>query len=193
MSRGPADPDVRALAVAVRDEPPRLGAATRLVCLDGPSGAGKSTLALRLAAAVAALGPGPAPVVATDDLLDGWDDQFTFWPRFESQVLEPLRRGRPGGYRRYDWEHGRFGAEVVPVPATGVLIVEGVSAARSVIRPEATLTVFVTASCPVRRRRSRDRDVRVPPDRLRRWWEAEDAWFAADGTAAAADALYRTG
>ena len=29
----------------------------------------------------------------TDDLLAGWEDQFTFWPRLEEWVLVPLRAG----------------------------------------------------------------------------------------------------
>lgn len=84
------------LARRVLAGPARLGR-TRLVAVDGPSGAGKSAFAARLADALAALpGGSPPPVVHTDDLLDGWDDQLTFWPRLEEWVLGPLRAGRPG-------------------------------------------------------------------------------------------------
>ena len=48
----------------------------------------------------------------TDDLLDGWDDQLTFWDRLEEQVLEPLRHGRPGRYQRYLWHRRRFGGRL---------------------------------------------------------------------------------
>ena len=84
------------LAQRILERPPLLGP-VRLVAVDGPSGAGKSWFARRLSQAAG------IPVVHTDDLLDGWEDQFTFWKRLEEQVLEPLRHGRPATYQRYLW------------------------------------------------------------------------------------------
>lgn len=175
------------LARRVLAGPARLGR-TRLVAVDGPSGAGKSVFATRLADAVAAL-PGGArpPVVRTDDLLDGWDDQFTFWPRLEEWVLGPVRAGRPGAYRRYSWVRRRFLDRVVPVPAGPVLVVEGVSAARAAIRPEATLSVLVAAPAGLRLSRALARDGAETLPELRRWHAGERAHFAADGTGAAVD------
>jgi hypothetical protein len=167
--------------------PARLGR-TRLVAVDGPSGAGKGVFAARLADALAALpGGGRPPVVNTDDLLDGWDDQFTFWPRLEEWVLAPLRAGRPGAYRRYSWVRRRFLPGAVPVPAAPVVVVEGVSAARAVVRPEATLTVLVTAPPELRSRRAVARDGPEILPELRRWHAGERAHFTADGTADAVD------
>jgi hypothetical protein len=123
------------LAAYVRKLPPRLGD-VRLVAVDGPSGAGKTRFALGLAKALG------APVVHTDDLLDGWDDQFTFWERLESQVLGPLRRGETACYRRYRWDRGAFDPAPVRLDPAPVVIVEGVSAARRVIRPELSLAVW---------------------------------------------------
>jgi hypothetical protein len=175
------------LARRVLAGPARLGR-TRLVAVDGPSGAGKSVFAARLADAFAAL-PGAArpPVVRTDDLLDGWDDQLTFWPRLEEWVLGPVRAGRPGAYRRYSWVRRCFLDRPVPVPVGPVLIVEGVSAARAPVRPELTVSVFVTAPAPVRLARALDRDGAEILPELRRWHTGERAHFAADRTEAAAD------
>ncbi|MFU8873530.1 uridine kinase family protein [Micromonospora sp. SL4-19] len=165
----------------------RLGR-TRLVAVDGPSGAGKSVFAARLAGAVAALSGGDQPpVVRTDDLLDGWEDQFTFWPRLERWVLAPVRAGRPGAYRRYSWERRCFLDREMPVPAGPVLIVEGVSAARAAIRPELTLSVFVTAPAPLRLSRALARDGAEILPELRRWHAGERTHFAVDDTEAAAD------
>lgn len=166
--------------------PARLGR-TRLVAVDGPSGAGKSRFAAHLADALAALPGGRPPVVHTDDLLDGWDDQLTFWPRFDDEVLVPLRRGEPGAYRRYSWVRRSFLPRPMAVPVTPVLIVEGVSAARAVIRPELTLAVFVTAPAPLRLARAIERDGPEVLPELRRWHAGERAHFAADDTAAHAD------
>lgn len=171
------------LARRILDRPPRLGA-TRLVAVDGPSGAGKTIFADRLAAAM----PG-TPVVRTDDLLDGWADQFTFWSRLEEQVLAPLRTGRPGRYRRYDWHRGAFGAEEVTVPPAPVLILEGVSSARAPVAAELTYAVFVTAPDRLRRQRAVERDGAGVLPHLDAWRHAEHAHFAADDTPARVDLL----
>ncbi|MEU7590190.1 hypothetical protein AB0A95_28330 [Micromonospora sp. NPDC049230] len=177
------------LARRVLAGPARLGR-TRLVAVDGPSGAGKSRFAAHLADALAALLDGDRPpVVHTDDLLDGWDDQLSFWARLDEWVLTPLREGRPGSYRRYSWVRRRFLARPVPVPVTPVLVVEGVSAARAVVRPESTLAVFVTAPASLRLARAVARDGPEILPELRRWHAGERAHFAADDTAARVDLL----
>ena len=173
------------LAAEIRQMPPRFGR-TRLIAVDGPSGAGKTTFALRLAKLL------DAPVVHTDDLLDGWDDQFTFWDRLESRVLTPLRHGRTATYQRYQWHLGKFaGPPLIVDPAPAVLL-EGVSAARREIRPELSLAVFVVAPPELRWRRAlaRDGDDSVAfRAYLERWRAAEDRHFAEDGTAEAADLI----
>ncbi|MGC9668955.1 uridine kinase family protein [Planosporangium sp. 12N6] len=174
------------LAARVLDRPPRLGP-VRLVAVDGPAGAGKSTFAARLAQALRAAGADTAEI-HTDDLLDGWDDMLTFWPRFDRDVLVPLRDKQPGAYRCYDWHAGRF-AGTVPVPVPDVLVVEGVTSARAVIRPELTLAVFVTAPRELRLARALRRDGAGIEAELRRWFDTEAAHFAADRIADHADLL----
>ncbi|WP_435820952.1 uridine kinase family protein [Micromonospora musae] len=162
---------------------PRLGG-TRMVAVDGPSGAGKSRFAAHLADALAvAQGGDRPPVVHTDDLLDGWDDQLTFWARLETRVLAPLRAGRAGAYHRYSWVRRSFLPDAVAVPAAPVLIVEGVSAARAAARPELTLAVFVTAPAELRLARAVARDGPAILPELRRWHAGEAVHFAADATA----------
>jgi uridine kinase len=174
------------LARRIAGTPPRLGP-VRLVAVDGPSGAGKTWFAGALAAAL-----GGAPVVHTDDLLDGWEDQFTFWGRLEEQVLDPLRRGRTATYRRYLWHRGVFGGVPRTVEPAGAVLLEGVSAARRAIRPELSLAAFVVAPAGLRLRRVLARDGRHDvafQAYLGRWRAAEERHFARDATAAAADLL----
>ena len=172
------------LAERVRRTPPRLGA-VRLVAVDGPSGAGKSWFAGRLGRELG------APVVHTDDLLDGWDDQFTFWPRLEELVLAPLRRGQPARYQRYLWHRRRFGGVPVVVEPAEVVLVEGMSSARLTIEPELSLSVFVRAPAELRLARALARDDGGDPVAFRayleRWRAAEDRHFARDATEALAD------
>ncbi|GAA0530741.1 4-amino-4-deoxychorismate synthase [Paractinoplanes ferrugineus] len=174
------------LAAWVRARPPRLGR-VRLVAVDGPSGSGKTVFAGRLAEAL-----GGAPLVHTDDLLDGWDDQFTFWPRLERLVLDPLRQGSTPTYRAYDWGSGTFDGPEITVEPAPVVLLEGVSAARRGIRPSLSFAVFVVAPPDLRFRRAveRDGDDSVAfRAYLERWRAAEDRHFAEDETAAAADLI----
>jgi Mrp family chromosome partitioning ATPase len=164
------------LAKQILDRPARLGP-VRLVVVDGPSGAGKTTFADRLAAAVSAEGVEVA-VVHTDELVAGWADQFGFRDRLERLVLAPLRAGRPGGYRAYDWVDGAFGAERT-VPVADVLIVEGSAVAHASLRPELTLSVFVDAPETVRLARVLARDGAGVEAPLLRWMAAEQEQFAA--------------
>jgi uridine kinase len=174
------------LARRILDRPARIGR-TRLVAVDGPSGAGKTVFADRLAAALSTLlgatGDLRPPVVHTDDLLDGWADELTFWPRLERCVLEPLRSGQPGRYRRYSWVRREFTPAWIPVEPAPVVILDGVSTARTAIRPELSLAVFLVAPSPLRRDRTLARDgVEIAPH-LDEWRRTEEAHFAADATA----------
>jgi uridine kinase len=171
------------LAAVIRARPARLGQ-IRLAAIDGPSGAGKTWFADRLGKEL------DAPVVHTDDLLDGWDDQFTFWTRLEEQVLTPLRHGRTARYLRYQWDEQRFGGPPVRVEPADVVLIEGSSSARSVIRPELSFTIFITAPAVLRWTRTVARDGRDDVAfraYLERWRTAEDRHFAGDATAAFAD------
>jgi uridine kinase len=165
----------------------------------GAAAAGTGAATVGTGAATVGRSRHDVAVVHTDDLLDGWDDQFMFWGRLEAQVLQPLRHGRPATYQRYLWHRRRFGGVPVTVAPSGVVLLEGVSAARAAIRPELTLSVFVTAPGDLRWRRAVQRHVESPgavaADRvdlrayLERWRAAEDRHFAADSTADRVDLL----
>jgi hypothetical protein len=175
------------LAAWVLGQPARLGG-VRVVAVDGGTGAGKTNFADRLAEALRNEGAA-VEEVHTDDLLDGWDDMVTFWPRLEHDILAKLREGQPGSYRRYDWRAGRFAEPAVPVPVPDVLVLEGVTSARRAIRAELTLGVFVTAPRDLRLARSVARDGEELRPHLLRWLAAEEAHFAADRTVDGVDVL----
>jgi hypothetical protein len=162
------------LADRIRSRSPRLGS-VRLVAVDGGAGAGKTTFAGRLAASLS------AQVVHVDDLLAGWTDLDGFWPRLSEWVLEPLSQGRPGRYRRFDWEAGRF-AEWHDVPLADSLIVEGVSAARAAGRHRVCYAIWIDAPADLRLRRGLARDGAGLTDHWMRWMGDEATHFAADRT-----------
>jgi uridine kinase len=159
-----------------------------LVAVDGPAGSGKTTFAGRLAVAFREAGATVAEI-HTDDLLEGWTDIVSFWPRASAWILDPLARGEPARYRRYDWVGGRFEDAWQDIGIPDVLVVEGVTSARTVIRPRLSLSVFVTADRDLRLARGIERDGEALREVWQRWMADEDAHFAEDATSAGVDLL----
>jgi hypothetical protein len=168
------------LAARVRAAPPRLGP-VRLVAVDGGAGSGKTSFAERLAVALDG-----APVVHTDDLLDGWGDLEASWPRLEAQVLRPLACGRAARWQRYDWLTGSF-AEWHDLPASEVLIVEGVGSARRQAQPHLSLSVWVQAPRAVRVERGITRDGPELFELFLTWLDGEAVHHEREGTPDRAD------
>ncbi|MDT7728605.1 MAG: hypothetical protein QOI21_5181 [Actinomycetota bacterium] len=160
---------------------PKLGS-VRLLAIDGPSGSGKSTLA---AAVIAELRTQDVSValVRTDEFAT-WEHPVSWWPRLVEGVLEPLRAGRPGQYRRMDWTTGspQLGALVtVDVPA--VLVLEGVSSGRSSVRPLLSYLCWVEGpDQALRLERAVARDGESSRGALQAWQAFERGWFAVDRT-----------
>ncbi|MBT0995883.1 uridine kinase [Cellulomonas sp. DKR-3] len=181
-------PDEGALATIVERAlaaSPRLGP-VRLVCVDGPAGSGKTTTAAGVAER-AARGGTRSLVVHLDDLYEGWDGlDGSLWPRLSAQVLEPLRRGRPGRFQRYDWERGRF-ADWVDVPVPDLLVLEGCGSAQRAADPLAVLRMWVEAPPDVRLERGLARDGQAARAHWVRWMSDEAAHFAREGTRGRAD------
>ena len=126
-------------------------------------------------------------VLHLDDLYEGWSGLAgSLWPRLSAQVLEPLRRGEPGCYQRYDWVLGRF-AEWVPVPVPQVLLLEGCGAARRDCDPVASLRVWVQAPDDLRLARGLLRDGEGAREHWIAWMRDEADHFAAQDTLRRAD------
>jgi uridine kinase len=170
------------LAAAARRLPPSCGS-TRVIAVDGPGGAGKTTFAARLRDGFGQ--DRVAPVVHTDDFAS-WDNQFNWAPLLREQVIEPIRRGEPGRYQRYDWVERRF-AEWHEAPVADVVIIEGVGAAQRLFADALAMTVWIETPPDVRLARGIARD----GEELRAFWQqwivGEQAHFAADGTRGRAD------
>lgn len=179
-----------ALARTVLDRPAGLGR-VRLVCIDGPAGSGKTTFAAILAAGIGVESSGSLEVatVHLDDLYEGWsglDPGLT--RRLEAQLLDPLARGRPARFQRFDWDRGAFGAwRQVPVP--DVLLVEGCGSGRRAVAARASLLVWVEVPADVRLARGLARDGDHMRDEWLRWMGLEQVEFAREGTRARADAV----
>lgn len=160
--------------------PPTLGSG-RLVCVDGPAGAGKTTLAAAVADTVG------APVVHLDDLYEGWGGLSTI-DRQLAGLLAPLAAGRPGRYRRYDWERAEY-AELRTVAPVPLLLLEGVGAGSASVAELITTLVFVDAPHDLRMRRGLERDGNAFAPHWEAWAAAETQRFTTDRTRERADVL----
>src|SRR5439155_15487243 len=97
-----------------------------IVAISGFGGSGKTTLAEALGNALR-----DAAVVGVDDFIKGrLNERSEDWSSFdrsrlEKQVLEPVRRGQPARFQRYDWGRDTLGEWVTLLPPN-YLIVAGI-------------------------------------------------------------------
>jgi chloramphenicol 3-O-phosphotransferase len=175
-----------AVAARVAAAPPSLGS-TRLVCIDGPAGAGKTSFADDLRHAFWAAPRWDVQVLRMDDFYEGWTGlNSQLLERIETQVLSPLREGRPGRYQRYDWNRRAFG-EWHEVPSRAALILEGVGSGGLPFAGSTTLLVWVDAPPEIRLARGVRRDGEIMRDEWLRWMTREAEFAAANRTCDRAD------
>lgn len=130
------------------------GRRTPLVVIDGPSGSGKSTFADALLHAW----PGPAPdLVRLDDVYPGWHGLDAAGRGLARTLFAQRRRGRVGGWRRWDWVAMRP-AEEARIRPGRAMVLEGCGAFAAAEHDASALRVWVEASDPLRRRRALVRD-----------------------------------
>jgi uridine kinase len=186
-------PAVDGIAAEVMDSvlahAPTLGHG-RLICVDGPAGSGKTTLgaALRRSARDLLPADGTVALVHMDNVYAGWSGLDTGMGTVAASVVAPLRHGRPGRYRRFDWHAMAFAEEHVVVPVD-VLVVEGVGSGAAAYDDAITSLVWVEAPADVRLDRGLARDGEGLRDHWLAWREAEDAMFARERTRDRADVI----
>jgi uridine kinase len=189
--------DTAAQVVAeVLASPPTLGSG-RLVCVDGPAGSGKTTLAAALRRGVrdalrSVVGPPGTRVdvelLHMDNVFAGWNGLAAGMRTVAQDVVGPLREGRAGRYRRYDWHRGAFAEEHVVEPVA-VLVVEGVGSGNAAYDEATTCLVWVEAPPVVRLQRGLDRDGSDMRGHWLAWRRQEDAMFDRERTRERADVV----
>jgi uridine kinase len=163
--------------------PATLGAG-RLVCVDGPAGSGKTTLACGITLAAG----GSVRLLHMDDIYEGWSGLEAAMTRVADHVVGPLRTGRAGRYRRYDWVREEPAEEHLVEPVD-LLVIEGVGSGGAAYADSTTCLVWVEAPADERLRRGLERD----GEAVRAQWLAfmadEEAMFARERTRARADVI----
>ncbi len=166
---------------------------TRTPCIigiDGRSGSGKTTLAAGLCGDLAHAGV-HARILHMDDLYPGWEGLSAAVAVLADEVLTPLRSGRPGRFRRFDWLTMAY-AEEQEIGALDVLVVEGCGSTAGRAGLLVDLRVWMTAAATTRRRRALDRDHGDFAPYWRMWADQEDAVFGAGRTEQLADLVVVT-
>ena len=155
---------------------------TRVITIDGPAGSGKTTLAAALTAELT-----DCQVIHMDDLYEGWSQDLNreLADRIEASILEPLRLGAEPRYRKYDWQVGAF-TELVTVPRSRYLILEGVGSGNSILRDYVSFAIWIEAEPESLLNRLVDRDGEHLRDELLRWQQHESTYFASHGVKQAA-------
>jgi glycosidase len=167
------------LAAEILAREPRLGK-TRLVAIDGPGGAGKTAFAKRLAKALDG-----APMVATDDFAS-WQNRHQWWPRLEAEALGPLAAGKAARYERSRWTPDQP-VESRTVSPGPVVLLEGVSSGREIVRDRLSYLIWVEAPAETRLVRGLARDGESARTDWETWMAEEDAFFGRDAVRDRAD------
>ena len=155
----------------------------RLVAVDGPSGSGKSTLARRLAAR------SHSPLIEIDDFVS-WKNFAGWWPRFQTQVLIPLKAGSDAHYQARDWTNDEFGTSLngwKTVTWAPLVILEGITCSRLAAVDFLAFRIWVDAPADLRLSRGVERGGETHRQLWLDWMKEEQQFFADDGTRARAD------
>jgi len=169
------------LVEAITEALARKAARPFLVAIDGRGGAGKSSLAAAMARELPR-----ASVVHTDGFAFGWGDRA----RFREQILDPLLERRPARYQRFDWPTLRLADRHEVTSDVDVLILEGVSVARSELGDPWDVTVWVEAPRDTRLHRGLERDGDAALPLWEKWMAEEDSWVASERPATRCDFIF---
>ncbi|EJS68365.1 uridine kinase family protein [Bacillus wiedmannii] len=154
-----------------------------IIGIDGCGGAGKSTLANKIKSKFSTV-----TIVHMDDFyltssqiinehpMNKSIGADFDWKRLLQEVLDPISNGIEGCYKRYDWETDSL-AETHTVPAIGIVIIEGVYAARQELAEMYDLKIWVNCPRETRIKRGIARDGETARDMWENnWMVAEDMY-----------------
>jgi uridine kinase len=130
-----------------------------LIAIEGFGGSGKTTFANKLADIL-----GDAYVISIDDFIikeklteHSWDKGAFDRARLEDEVLAPIAAGRPASFRKLIWATNEL-SELIWVPNTKYLIIEGISSYHPKIAHYYTYKIWVDTPIEVAKKRGYARD-----------------------------------
>ncbi len=156
-----------------------------IITIDGVAGAGKTTLAAYMADEYK--DRTTVSVIHMDDLYDGWSDPLgDALSRKLELIASAHLEGRDLELSKYDWLRDRPG-DLLPIPSTELLILEGVGSGQSSIREFVETKIWIDLEPIVGLRRVLARDGFEIEEQMLGFLEAQRIHFVEEGTREAAD------
>ena len=156
-----------------------------IITIDGVAGAGKTTLAAEMADEYK--DRTTVSVIHMDDLYDGWSDPLgEALSRKLELIASAHREGRDLELTKYDWLRD-YPGDLLPIPSTELLILEGVGSGQSSIREFVETKIWIDLEPIVGLRRVLARDGFEIEEQMLGFLEAQRIHFVEEGTREAAD------
>ncbi len=156
-----------------------------IITIDGVAGAGQTTLAAYMADEYK--DRTTVSVIHMDDLYDGWSDPLgEALSRKLELIASAHREGRDLELTKYDWLRD-YPGDLLPIPSTELLILEGVGSGQSSIREFVETKIWIDLEPMVGLRRVLARDGFEIEEQMLGFLEAQRIHFVEEGTREAAD------
>lgn len=145
---------------------------THVLAIDGRAGSGKTTLGNDLFLALSA--KRSVTLIHMDEIYEDWQGALGKPLTTKlANLLEDIAKGLTHQLPIYDWDEKTFNS-YRDVPATEILILEGVGSAQRVVREFATATIWLDVDSETGLRRVLERDGKVSEPFMRQWQIDED-------------------
>lgn len=156
-----------------------------IIAIDGPAGAGKTTLAEHLTAALSL--KYKCTTLHMDDLYNGWSSPF------DHHLTDALaaacnshQKSEKFSLSFFDWGKGEYGP-ASEIPQSDLLILEGVGAAQSAIRPYLSTSIWIDIDPSVGLERVITRDGEAISEEMQRWLIQQEEHFRDNKTQMSVD------
>lgn len=163
-----------------------MAATAQIILIDGPAGAGKTTFSLKLQNELG------CQVVHLDDHYNGWDEALgQDLTNVLLNIVENFQNGKTSEVPKFNWHLAKFEGTKRIEPAE-ILIIEGVGAGQSKIRPFATTLYWVDTEPEIGLARVLARDGAEYKERIKLWQIREANHFQVERTREFADFIIST-
>ena len=162
-----------------------------IIAIDGPAGAGKTTLAEHLSAALSL--KYKCATIHMDDLYNGWEAPFDHhFTDALTAACSSYQSSRRYSLSRFDWSKSEYGPAQEMAQAD-LLILEGVGASHSLIRPLLTASIWIDIEPSQGLKRVLIRDGESIASQMQNWLAQQEELFAEHQSMATADFVLTTG